>query len=187
MDYFTLMAPLILAVLVLLILAKLIASKAGKGREASKTTDGQLTFAPNRKSFWGVYLFIGCLTFVTLSALAHGIKSGTDLAVPALCVGFILLLLMVFPATIIANEQGIEQIYWLRGRKHIAWHDVKNVSLNEKYNELRIDSKTGVKIVHTRQLPDRKRLLNELDDHRAEQSVPVVAPPQALAMSDPAA
>ena len=83
---------------------------------------------------------------------------------------------MAFPATIVADEKGLEQIFWLRGRKRIAWNEVAKSTVDEKSGEVKITSKSGVKIVHTRQLPDRTRLLAAIESHSAER-IPVVPVP----------
>jgi hypothetical protein len=182
-DYVQLFVPLFGAMLVLLLLAKLIASKA-EGRQASEADGGRLEFVPNRKSFWGVYLFVACFGYLAIASLFHGVTSIADLALPSVCVGLVAFLLMAFPATIVADDQGMVQMYWLRGRKRIAWKDVSRVAINDKTGEVTVTSKSGVKIMHTRQLPDRQRLLVELDRHCTEK-MPVQAP-KAMPMSEPA-
>lgn len=175
--------------MLLLFLAKLIGGAADRNREARTTENGQVEFAPNRRSFWGVYAFIGCFGFVTIGNLSHGIQSLADLAVPLACVGIVVLLLMAFPATIVADDKGLEQIFWLRGRRRIAWNEIRKVDVNDRRSEVKISSRTGVKILHSRQLPDRARMLKELDGHCTTKLVPAVAEPEpeALAMSGPAA
>ena len=186
MEFAGLLFPLCGAMLLLLLLAKLIAGNADRDRQARTTESGRIEFAPNRRSFWGVYLFIGCFGFVVVADLVHGITSVVDLAVPAACTGFVLLLLMAFPATIVADDKGIEQIYWMRSRKRIAWTELRKVDVDEKRGEVKISSKSGVRVVHGRQLPDRARLLRELDEHCTEKLVPAIQVPEASA-SDPAA
>jgi hypothetical protein len=180
--------PLFAVVVVLMVLAKLIVS-AADDRNATET-DGRLEFAPNRRSFWGIYAFIAFLGYVIVGGLASGIRSGLDLIVPLFCTGFIALLTMAFPGTIVADQDGLEQKYWLRGSNRIAWKDVAKVTVDEKRDEVKISSKQGVKIVHARQLPDRARLLNELHERCTETLVPAVAPAahqKTFAMSGPAA
>ena len=84
--------------------------------------------------------------------------------------GFVALMLAAFPAAIVADENGIEQVFWLRGRKRIAWKDSLAVEVNEKKHEIRIKGRNGVKIVHARQLPDRSRLLTEFEKHAPERA-----------------
>lgn len=188
MEFAGLVFPLCGAMLLLVLLAMLIAGTADRDREAHTTEGGRIEFAPNPRGFWGVYVFIACFGFVVVANLARGISSAADLAIPAACIGFVLLLLMAFPATIITDDKGLEQVYWLRRHKRIAWTEVRKVDVNEKRGEVKISSKSGVKIMHTRQLADRTRLLQELDEHCTEKLVPAPAEPsKMLAMSGPAA
>ena len=171
MDLLSLFLPLIIAGLVLLLLAKLIISEAGASRTAFEAIGGKIEFMPNRRSYFGVYLFVGLLTYAAIAALVTGLRTQIDLISPVCCLGFVALMLAAFPAAIVADENGIEQVYWLHGRKRIAWKDIASVEVNEKKHEVRIRSKNGVQIVHARQLPDRGRLLAELEKHAPERAV----------------
>ena len=186
MDFVGMLYPLCGAMLFLLLLAKLIAGNADRGREARATEDGRIEFAPNRRSYWGAYVFCATFILVAIVSLARGPRSIADLTVPVACIGFVLLLLVAFPATIVADDKGLEQIFWLR-RKRIAWKEVGKVDVNEKSGEVKIAGKSGVKILHARQLPDRARLLKELDEHCTERLVPAPPAPATLAMSGSAA
>jgi hypothetical protein len=180
--------PLLGAIAVLMVLAKLIVSAADDDRNATET-DGRLEFAPNRRSFWSIYAFIAFLGYVIVAGLVGGIRSSMDLIAPVCCAGFITLLTMAFPGTIVADQDGLEQRYWLRGRKRIAWKDVAKVTVDEKRGEVKIRGKLGVTILHARQLPDRARLLDELHKRCTETLVPAAASAaqKTFAMSGPAA
>jgi hypothetical protein len=115
-----------------------------------------------------------------------GIRSSADLAAPAFCIAFVILLLSAFPGTIRIDKNGIEQLYWLRGRKRIAWNEISKVTTDEKRGEVKIKGRNGTKIHFARQLPDRTRLLAELEKHDGEKMA-VQVPSRAFAMSGPAA
>jgi hypothetical protein len=178
--------PLFIALAVFLLLAKLIISGADEDRQAIETEGGQLEFTPNRRSFWGVYLFVGCLAYALVANLVGGIRSSADLAVPAFCLAFAILLLSAFPGTILVGKDGIEQAYWLRGRKRIAWNEISKVVPDEKRGEVKIIGRNGTKILFARQLPDQARFLVEIEMRKTEMA-PAPAPQRAYAMSDPAA
>jgi hypothetical protein len=186
MNLTGLLIPLFFAVAVLLVLAKLIVSGADEDRQATETEGGQLEFTPNRRSYWGVYLFLACLAYGVVANVIVAIRSSADLAAPAFCIAFVILLLSAFPGTIRIDKNGIEQVYWLRGRKRIAWHEISKVTTDEKRGELKIKGTNGKKIAFSRQLPDRARLQLELEKHSGEKAPARVAP-RAFAMSDPAA
>jgi len=63
MNLTGLLIPLFFAVGVLLVLAKLIVSGADEDRRAIETESEKLEFTPNRRSYWGVYLFLACLVY----------------------------------------------------------------------------------------------------------------------------
>jgi Bacterial PH domain len=182
MDLMSMFLPLILAAIVLLLLAKLIVSDADGSRTASEVISGKIEFVPNRRSYFGVYLFVGFLTYVAVAGLVTGLRTQLDLISPLSCVGFVAIILAAFPASIVVDANGVEQVYWLRGRRRIAWKDIVSVDVNEKKHEVRIKGKNRVKIVHTRLLPDRSRLLAELDKHASERAL--VAVPKRPAESE---
>jgi hypothetical protein len=163
MNLFAVVGPFLGAFVVLMVLGRLIVSEAGDQRKALETGDGKLLFTPNRRSYWGVYLFLALLGYVLLASLVTGIKSG--MAPAAICAGFIVLLLAAFPGSIATDDKEISQSYWLRGQKRIAWSDVRSVTLNEKKREVRIAGRSGTKILHARQLPDCERLIEVLKTH----------------------
>jgi hypothetical protein len=178
--------PLLGAVVALIVLAKLSVKTADENRTATEV-NGRLEFSPDQANFWGIYLFIALLGYGALAGLV-GIRSAADLTAPAFCVGFVALLLVAFPGTIATDQTGIEQRYWLRSPKRIAWKDVAKVTVDAKRNEVKITSRQGVKIVHARQLPDQARLLKELHERCTETLVPAVAvETKTFAMSGPAA
>ncbi len=160
--------PMVFAALVLLVLATLIISGADENRTASEADGGKIEFLPNRRSYFGVYLFVGFLSYAAIASVFNGLRAQSDLISPLSCIGFVAIMLAAFPGSIVADENGLEQAYWLRNRKRIAWKDISSVEVNEKKGEVRIKGKNGVKIVHTRQLPDRARFLSELEKHGAK-------------------
>jgi hypothetical protein len=176
MQILGILMPFAGAMLLLLVLAIMIAGKADKGREAVKTGDGAFEFTPNRRSYWGTYAFIALFGGVAVLSLVNSLGHGGSLTVTAICSGFVLLLLRAFPATIVVNERGLEQLYWLRGRKRLAWAEVVDVDANEKKGEVKITGKHGLKIVHTRQLPDRTTFLAEVGKHRSEAALVSLTP-----------
>src|ERR1700742_1194876 len=103
--------PLFAVVIVLMLLAKLIVSAADDDRAVAET-GGRFEFTPNRRSFWGIYAFIAFLSYAVVAGLVSGIRSSMDLVAPLCCAGFIALLLMAFPGTIVADQHGLEQRYW---------------------------------------------------------------------------
>ncbi|HEY6489751.1 MAG: hypothetical protein WCC26_08520 [Terracidiphilus sp.] len=167
MNLMGLFVPFIGAFLVLLVLSRLIAGDADAGRKAQEMEGGSLEFLPNRRSYWGVYVFLAGMGYGMVTSLWRGIGATVNLVPAVFCLAFVLLLLMAFPGSIRADSQGLSQTYWLRGEKRIAWGGVLTIAINEKKGEIQITGKGGVKVVYARQLPDRERLLDELKKHCA--------------------
>jgi hypothetical protein len=167
MNPVTIMAPILGAMLLFWLLSRLILSEASEDRRGNETEGGRVEFTPNRRSFWGVYLFIACLAYLILSAVLDAFKSPTDIGIVVFCAVIILLLLAAFPGSIVVTSDGLEQLNWLRMNKRILWREVKTVSVSKKNSELVITGPNGTKICHRRQLPDRVRLIAELQRHCA--------------------
>jgi hypothetical protein len=166
MNLVGMLLPFVVVILLLLVLSRLIVREAGAGRLAEELSGGTLQFAPNPSAYWAVYLFIASLAYLVIEGVLGIIETGNGWIPAVLCTGFILLLLSSFPGSIVADNKGLTQSYWLSGRRNIAWDDVWAVSVEEKNGRVTVKSKrSGAKIVHTRQLPDRARLLAELQTH----------------------
>ena len=136
MNLMGMFLPFMGAFVVLLVLSRLIVSAADEHRKALETENGRLEFNPNPRGYWEVYLFIACLGYVVLASFLNGIKSG--IAPAFFCAGFISLLLLAFPGSVVVDKNGLGQVYWLRGEKRIAWSDVAKVSVDEKKREITI-------------------------------------------------
>jgi hypothetical protein len=78
-------------------------------------------------------------------------------------------LLTSFPGAILIDSEGLQQTFWAWKIKRIRWADIVEINTGEKSGTVTITGADGIKIVHSRQLPDRPRLLWELKQHCAEQ------------------
>lgn len=77
-----------------------------------------------------------------------------------------------FPGTIVITADGLEQVHWLWKNKLIQWSEIEEINTGEKSRAVTITATNGTKIVHSRQLPDRPRLLFELKQHCGENLPP---------------
>ena len=148
-------------ILLLWIASRMVISDADEGR-AAKESPGLVEFFPNRRAYWGVYIIVAVMLYPVGGTAIAGIHTLADLSVPAFCLAFILFLLAAYPGTIYLREDAMEQTYWFGRRKHIGWKDVRSITIDEKRKRVTIAGTNGAKIVHTRQLPDKARLLAEL-------------------------
>jgi len=165
MNPVAMVVPFFAVILLLFVLSRLVVSAAGIDRQPEELSGGTLQFLPNPSAYWGVYLFLGCLAFLALSGVANAIRGGSGLIPAVLCTGFFLFLLSAYPGSIVINKDGLEQLYWLTGRKRIPWSEVWSVAVDAKSNSVTVVGKRSVKIVHTRQLPGHDRFLAELQAH----------------------
>jgi hypothetical protein len=168
MTLISIFAPILCAILLVWVLSRLIVSKADEDRQAREVGNGQIEFAPNRRSYWGVYLFVAFLAYVTLSMVVNGLKEPGNLIGAGLCTVLALIVLAAFPGSILVSGDGVRQVYWLWKNKRVDWKDVARIAVDEKQGTVTITGARGTKIVHTRQLPDRTRLLEELQKHCGE-------------------
>jgi hypothetical protein len=152
--------PFFASIVLVWILSRIIVSAADKNRQAREIGNGQLEFAPNKRNHVAAILFIGYLVYMSVSLAFTGLSSiGAEIGT-AFWLVIAFMLVAAFPASIVVSDEGLRQVYWLR-KKSIAWKDVTKVVLDEKRNRVTIKGK-GAKIVFTRQLPDKTRLLAEL-------------------------
>ncbi len=141
---------------------------ADKQRKARALQDGRIEFTPNRRSFWAWPLLVVYLIYATISQLMHIHGRPLNLMV-AVSLGILTVMIAFpFPGKITVTADGLEQVSWLWKNKRIRWADIVEINTGEKSRTVTITSADGTKIVHSRQLPDRPRLLMELKQHCGE-------------------
>ena len=160
--------PFLIMIIVFWGLSRLVIASADFGRTAAELGGGQLQFILNRRAFWGMYGFIALMLYVIGMTALHGLQSPVDWLLVLLWGGFLLLLIASFPGTIVAGPDGITQTFWLANSRTIPWNDVKQVRIDQKKQRVQIVGKTGKKISHMRQLPDREKFLSLLNEHCPE-------------------
>ncbi len=121
MNLVAIVGPFIAVIVLLFVLSRLVVSEAGRDRQPEELSGGTLQFLPNPSAYWAVYLFLGCLAFLAFSGFANAFRGGSGIFPALLCTGFFLFLLSAYPGSIVVNKDGLEQLYWLTGRKRIPW------------------------------------------------------------------
>jgi len=164
MNLFSVMAPFFALILLFWVATRLVVSDADKHRLANETKDG-IEFLPNPRSYWGFYVIVAMLTYPFVAVLVRGVKNAEDLSVVLLCLGFVLFLLTTFPGSIVATGEGLEQTYWFGGNKRVAWNEISGFEIDRNRKRVIVKAKNGAKIVHTRQLPDKNRIIGEIEMH----------------------
>ena len=89
----------------------------------------------------------------------------TAIAFASVAIGLITL----FPGTIVIDSEGLQQTSWAWKNKRIRWTDIVEINTGEKSRTVTISGADGTKIVHSRRLPDRPRLLWEIKQRCGEQ------------------
>jgi hypothetical protein len=150
-------------------LAWIIFGLFGNRRPARVLNGDRIEFAPHWIYIWAWLYIIG---FMAWSAASSFLQSQGSSWI-YLCFGLAALeILSDYPATIIATEEGIEQIYWFHRHKHICWKDIVEIETGLKERAVTIVGLDGTKIVHSTMLASRSRLLLELKQHCSENLPP---------------
>lgn len=155
--------PLIGFLLVLWILSRQIVRPADESRLAEER-GGEIEFTPNRGAVWSALLFVGVMAFLALDFLMAAPSNPRQIGLAVFCLVIMGMVLRGFPASILLSSDGVEQKYWLGPAKKIEWKQVTKIESDAKRNQLVIVGGRG-KITHTKQLPDRTRLIAELQKH----------------------
>lgn len=178
MSVIFVVVPMVGMVVLVWLLARIVVSSADANRHADQV-NGQLEFAPNRRSFVATPVFVGILVYLGATMFISKMPSHINLFGTAFWLALAAVILAAFPATIRTSDEGVKQLYWFWKPRKIAWKEIDAVTFDEKKQKLTIKGHGGAKIVHTRQLPDRTRLIAELERH-CEGKVPVELRPQAV-------
>ncbi len=159
--------PMLGMIVLVWVLARLIVSPADAGRPA-RQAEGEIEFAPNKRSIVAAPIFVGFLVYLGVTMLISSLPSFLGIFGAGFWILLAALILMTYPARIFAGDQGLRQTYWLGKTRRIAWKDVSQVIYDENKHRLTIKGQGRTKITHTRQLPDRARLIAELEKNCAD-------------------
>ncbi|MGB6194123.1 MAG: hypothetical protein WBF42_16780 [Terracidiphilus sp.] len=170
MNVILVIVPMLGMIVLVWVLARLIVSPADAGRSVNQA-GGEIEFAPNKRGIVAAPVFVGFLVYLGVTMLISSLPSFLNIFGGAFWMLLAVLILMTYPARIFAGDQGLRQTYWLGKTRRIAWKDVSQVIYDENKHRLTIKGQGGTKIIHTRQLPDRARLVAELEKH-CEDKVP---------------
>ena len=141
---------------------------ADKQRKAMLLPDGRIEFTLNRRAYFAWALVVAYLIYATIRRLMHINAGWFSLYIAVILGGLAVMIAFPFPAAILVTADGVEQISWLWKNKRIRWDDIVEINTGEKSHTVTITGGDGTKIIHSRQLPDRQRLLAELKHHCGE-------------------
>lgn len=142
---------------------------APKNRKANVSATGRVEFAPGRRATVA-WLILAAFSVTVIPAQFR--RMGGDpfsIVIPVAIASVAISLLTSFPGSILIDSEGMQQRFWAWKNKRIRWTNVVEINTGEKSRTVTISGADGTKIVHSRQLPDRPRLLWELKRHCGEQ------------------
>ena len=145
---------------------------ASKQTRARSLNSGRIEFSPNKWAFWVWPLLVVFLLYAATVQVKHSHWNLLDLVGALGCIIVAVMIILPFPATLVVAPDGLEQVSWLWKNKHILWTDIVEINTGEKSRTVTITGVDGTKIVHSRQLADRPRLLLELKRHCGENLPP---------------
>jgi hypothetical protein len=142
---------------------------APKDRKANVSASGRVEFAPNRRATAAWLILAAFFVYLVPAQFRHVGEPRFSIVTAVAFASFAIALLTSFPGTILTDSEGLQQIFWAWKNKRIRWADIVEINTGEKSRTVTITGADGIKIVHSRQLPDRPRLLWELREHCGEQ------------------
>lgn len=158
--------------------------ETSRNRAAKETGEGTIVFELDQLTYWAWLGLFVYLLYAIVIQFGGGPFRMVSVWVSLLLAAIALGLMLPFPETISVGPDGVVQEirFWLK-KKKMSWGDVREIRLEKKSRLLIVEGADGTKIVHTRQLPDRDRLLEELYKHCGEK-VPVELRPVAAVVKD---
>jgi hypothetical protein len=142
---------------------------APKDRKANVSTIGRVEFAPNRRATAAWLILAAFFVYLIPAQFRHMGEHLFSFVTAVAFASVAIALVTSFPGTILIDSEGLQQIFWAWKNKRIRWADIVEINTGEKSRTVTITGADGIKIVHSRQLPDRPRLLWELKQHCGEQ------------------
>ena len=169
------------------VLLLLMRRETSRNRTVKDTGDGKLLFELDQVTYWAWLGLFVYLLYTVVIQFGGGPVRMSSVWMALLLLALALGLMMPFPETITVGPDGLVQEirFWLK-KKKVSWGDVREIRATKKNKLLIVEGADGTKIVHTRQLPDRERLLEELYRHCGEK-VPAELRPVVAVVAEMAA
>jgi len=144
----------------------------GNRRSARVLSGDKIEFAPHWINIWAWLYVIGFIAWSATRSIVQS-QGSSWIYLCSTCFGLAAIgILFDYPASIIATEEGIEQIYWFHQNKRICWKEIVEIETGLKERAVTIVGLDGTKIVHSTMLAGRSRLLLELKQHCSENLPP---------------
>lgn len=144
----------------------------GNRRPARVLSGSSVEFAPDWIALWGwLYLAFHTAWLAVRNVMkSHG--EPWDFVIPVMLGSCAVMFLFAIPGKVVVSENGIDEVNWLRKSKRILWKEIVEIESGQKDRMVTITGADGTRIVHSRFLADRPRLLLELKHHCGDELPP---------------
>ena len=142
---------------------------APKDSKANVSATGRVEFTPSRRATAAWLILAAFFVYLVPTQFRHMDTHSLSIVTAVAFASVAIAVLTSFPGTILIDSEGLRQKFWASKNKRIRWTDIVEINTGEKSRTVEITGADGTKIVHSRQLPDRPRLLWELKQHCGEQ------------------
>lgn len=134
-------------------------------RSARVINEGRVEFARDPIAICAWLFIIGFMASPATRRLAHSPENPWDIVILASLGLAALSIPFSFAGTIIANSDGLDQLYWFRRKKHIRWKDIDEIKTGAKNGLVTITSADGTQIIHSPKLAGRRQFMLEIQQH----------------------
>jgi hypothetical protein len=146
--------------------------KSAENRPAKELSDGRVEFAPAPYAFWSWLIAILPSVSTVWMTLHREINTPLQLLNSGVIVFLALSHIFMFPETIVASREGLEQDYWLWKNRHIRWEEIVEIELDKKASRLTVKGGDGTRVIYSPRLAGFSRLLREIRQYCAENLPP---------------
>ncbi len=137
-------------------------------RRHAKARPDRVEFAPRSMELWAWMYVVVRVCFISAAYLRHGLSEPLTFATGALLVFSSVGSTFLLPGTILVNDSGLVQVFWLWRNKKIRWSEIMEINAEKRGGAVTVFSSDQSEIVHSGRLPDRPRFLLELKTHCGE-------------------
>jgi hypothetical protein len=137
----------------------------GNRNKAVMLPDGGVEFSAGR---WSLLIATILALYALISMTRHLVRhhaTWSEFASNGIGLAAAFLLIYELPGTIVVNDIGIEQRFWIRPNRLIRWNEIEEINTGDRIRIVTVTSSDGTEIVFSKGHADRPRLLREIKQH----------------------
>jgi len=138
---------------------------SNRARSAKDIGDGRVEFSPDLLTYFAWPLIVFLPAWAAINELRRGSGEWWHLMTPMVLLLLTASEMFSFPGSIVVSHDAIEQHFWLRGEKRIRWGEITEIREPGMSGALTITASDNTKIIFSNRLPDRTRLLAEIEKY----------------------